>query len=261
MKIRALHPEFFTDTGVAALSFPARLLFAGLWCHSDDYGRGRWLPKSIEGAIFPRDPVDIEALLGDLVDAGMVVRYQVAQDFFYFLPNWEKYQTPKYRAKTSVPEPDTPVTTALGNSETSRGQSSPELSRQVLVLEEVLEEEEVLEVVKRLPAKRSDPLFAALVEATTGTPYQHGQELTDRERGILNQAAGQLRRVKGEPSEVIRRAGHFVMWMGQLPTPGNLLTHWNRLSKPQQRASPEQMRRLQQEMDRQARDRELEATR
>jgi hypothetical protein len=128
MKMRALHPEFFTDPAVASLSMPARVLFAGLWCHADDYGRGRWLPKTIEGEVFPRDEVDIEALLAEVLAANLIVRYQIGDEFFQ-IRSWEKYQKPKYRAKTSIP----PCPMDPGQIGDNPGKSAPELARQVLV--------------------------------------------------------------------------------------------------------------------------------
>lgn len=105
MKIRSLHPSFFSDAKVCELSHPARLLFAGLWCFSDDYGRGQWLPKSIEGELFPREDVDIDSLLSEVSDAGLIRQFSDGSDIFYEIPSWDKYQSPKYRAKTPVPDP------------------------------------------------------------------------------------------------------------------------------------------------------------
>ena len=105
MKIRSLHPEFFTDKKLAQLPFEARILFAGLWCHANDYGHGRHLPKNIEGAVFPHDIIDIVDLLTRLEREGLVRVYEVDGERFYEIPNWGVYQSPKYQGKTKIPAP------------------------------------------------------------------------------------------------------------------------------------------------------------
>ncbi len=105
MKIRSLHPEFFTDKKLAQLPYEARILFAGLWCHANDYGHGRHLPKNIEGAVFPHDVIDITDLLTRLEREGLVRVYEVDGERFYEIPNWGVYQSPKYQGKTKIPAP------------------------------------------------------------------------------------------------------------------------------------------------------------
>lgn len=107
--------------------------------------------------------------------------------------------------------------------------------------------------------RATDPTFEALYEATTGSPYEGQPQLTSRERGILNRAAKELRSVGATPGEILRRAGHFLGWVGQLPTADNLVTHWTRLANPQQRATPDQLAALQRAQDDAARRARLEA--
>jgi len=52
-RIRTIKPEFWTDDKIVELSFPARLLFIGLWNFCDDWGRMEYKPKSIKLRIFP----------------------------------------------------------------------------------------------------------------------------------------------------------------------------------------------------------------
>lgn len=105
MKIRSIHPGFFTDRRVASLPPITRILFAGLWVRSDDYGRGRFIPKSIEGDVFPYDTVDIVTELTALRRAGLIAVYEVNGEPFYHIPTWERYQSPRHRARTDVPPP------------------------------------------------------------------------------------------------------------------------------------------------------------
>jgi hypothetical protein len=87
------------------VTYAARVLYAGLWCYSDDFGRGQYLPKAIEGAVFPHDAVDIVNLLMRLEQAGLIRVYESKGDVFYEIPKWNDYQSPRYKAKTNVPEP------------------------------------------------------------------------------------------------------------------------------------------------------------
>jgi hypothetical protein len=135
VKIRSIHPGFFSDSKVCSLTFPARILWQGLWCFADDYGRGPWLAKAIEGAIFPRDEVDIDALMFEVVDAGLVELYGVDGETFYAIPRWDDYQSPKYKARTNVPDPRTLKKARKINPAQigdklvpNRGQSAPEFS-------------------------------------------------------------------------------------------------------------------------------------
>lgn len=107
MKIRSIHPDFFSDARICEMSMAARLLFQGLWLIADDYGRGRWLPKKIEGMVFPRDHIDVDSLLNEIIKHEMIRLYTDGTEDFYEVRNWERYQSPKYRAKTTIPDPET----------------------------------------------------------------------------------------------------------------------------------------------------------
>ncbi|KKK49021.1 hypothetical protein LCGC14_3139290, partial [marine sediment metagenome] len=110
MKIRSLHPGFFSDHKITSLPYEARILFAGLWCRSDDYGRGKYLPKSIEGDVFPVDTVNIVELLLALENVGLIRLYDVDDEKFYEVSNWDSYQSPKYKSKNKMPDPEGYVT-------------------------------------------------------------------------------------------------------------------------------------------------------
>lgn len=101
-----LDPGFFSDEDVARMSPLAQILFIGLLCYVDDHGNGWWLPKHIEGAIFPHVPVDILSLLGEVERAGFIARYQVRNTACFRVWNFDDYQKGlKYRRITSVPAP------------------------------------------------------------------------------------------------------------------------------------------------------------
>jgi hypothetical protein len=47
MRIRQIKPEFWSDSEMAALPYPVRLLYIGLWCVADDAGYIDWRPDRI----------------------------------------------------------------------------------------------------------------------------------------------------------------------------------------------------------------------
>ena len=105
MRSRIVSPAFFTDADIARLSPQAQLLFIGLLLYVDDYGNGLWLPKSIEGAVFPYTPVDILGLLGEVQRGGFIARYTVRNTAAFKVWNFADYQTGmRYKRQTSIPE-------------------------------------------------------------------------------------------------------------------------------------------------------------
>lgn len=137
VRIRSVHPEFFSDPKVAELSPTARLLYIGLWCFADDYGHGRYLPKTIEGAVFPREVVDIQRLLWELERRRFIRLYEADGDRFYEVPKWKEWQKPKHYAKTRIPEPETYVSTEDFQLSETFGKSFPESAQGVGVGEGV----------------------------------------------------------------------------------------------------------------------------
>ncbi|MPZ14312.1 MAG: hypothetical protein GEU73_07785 [Chloroflexi bacterium] len=105
MKIRSVRPEFFSDPRLVNITPRGRLLYIGLWCYVDDEGRGEWLPKLIEGSVFPLEQVDINTLLGELVDAARIVPYEVDDRMYFWLPSFERHQKPQRKFDSKIPEP------------------------------------------------------------------------------------------------------------------------------------------------------------
>ncbi len=91
-RIRTIKPEFWTDEKVVELSFPARLLFIGLWNFADDAGRLVHSPKRMKMQIFPSDSVEIEKLVQELVDQELVEIYTVGKDSILWIPTFLEHQ-------------------------------------------------------------------------------------------------------------------------------------------------------------------------
>ncbi len=71
-KMRAFHPDIFSDDDVAEVSIAARWLFAGLWCFACDNGHLRNRPKQIKRWIYATDDVNCAELLRELEAVGLI---------------------------------------------------------------------------------------------------------------------------------------------------------------------------------------------
>jgi hypothetical protein len=107
-RIRSLKPEFWHDRKLARqTSRDARMLYMGLWNHADEWARANGDIAVVKGLIFPYDRVNIDALLSELVSAGVVMRYEVDGDPFLFLPNLSKHQRLEpAKVASKFPSPD-----------------------------------------------------------------------------------------------------------------------------------------------------------
>jgi hypothetical protein len=91
-RIRTIKPDFFTDDDLGELSPLHRLLFAGLWCHSDGFGRLKDKPKKLKVQILPYDDADIDEMLNDLEESGFVIRYDSDGTPAIQIVNFRKHQ-------------------------------------------------------------------------------------------------------------------------------------------------------------------------
>jgi hypothetical protein len=105
-RLRTIKPGFFTNDQLGECSPLARLLFAGLWCHADRAGRLEDRPKRLKVEVLPYDDCDIEALLGELVAGGFIVRYVAGGARYIAIPTWLKHQNPHIKeAESTIPAP------------------------------------------------------------------------------------------------------------------------------------------------------------
>lgn len=101
MRIRTLKPEFFQSETIASLSFPARILYQGMWCFADDHGRGRANPKLVKAAVFPLDDdmgiEDVTLLMKEVFESGMAHPYEVGGKDYYHVVQWIENQSAAFR--------------------------------------------------------------------------------------------------------------------------------------------------------------------
>lgn len=104
-RIRSIHPGLWTDEAFVSLSPMARLLLMGLWNECDDMGSFAWAPLTLKMRILPADSADAAALLDEMIEGGIVMRYDVGGKTYGAVRNFCQYQRPK---KPNSTFPQTP---------------------------------------------------------------------------------------------------------------------------------------------------------
>lgn len=110
-RIRTIKPEFFRheslyeaerDTGL-----PLRVAFAGLWTTADREGRFKWKPKQLKLDCLPFDEIDFSDVLEELANIKCIVKYQLNDELFGFIPSWKDHQVINQReSQSSLPAPE-----------------------------------------------------------------------------------------------------------------------------------------------------------
>lgn len=106
-RIRTIKPAFFTSEDIADVTIPARLLFIGLWTEADKLGRLEYRPKQIKARLFPHDTIQVEPLLDELENVGLIQVY-ADPDYLHAyiaIPTWERHQ----RVHPKEPNSDCPI--------------------------------------------------------------------------------------------------------------------------------------------------------
>jgi hypothetical protein len=102
MRTRLIHPDFFIDPTLAALSDFTRLVFVGLWVLADREGRLVDSVKVIDGLILPLDERSCAPALEDLAAAKRILRYTTARGPVIQIVHFLRYQKPHLREKPSA---------------------------------------------------------------------------------------------------------------------------------------------------------------
>lgn len=104
-RIRTVKPDFWTDGNMVKLSPFARLLYIGMWNFTlCDHGHVADDAMKLKLQILPMDSVDIDALLGEIMALGRVVRVADKDGRSYLLvKRFEDHQKIDPRWKTRCP--------------------------------------------------------------------------------------------------------------------------------------------------------------
>jgi len=107
---RMIKPDFWDDEKMASIPRDARLLFIGMWNHSDDYGTVKGSPKWLKSKIFPYDniePSEFEEWLGFLEDSKVnaILPFSHNGEKYYYIRTFSKHQTINRPSKQKNPDP------------------------------------------------------------------------------------------------------------------------------------------------------------
>lgn len=104
-RIRTIKPEFFTSEDIVDLTPLARLFYVSLWCEADREGRLEWKPRTFKLRYFPGDDCDIDQMCQSLIDAGLVVVYEVGGKQYAEIPTFKNHQVINNReSESEIPE-------------------------------------------------------------------------------------------------------------------------------------------------------------
>ena len=90
------------------------MFFQGLWCSADKAGRLEDRPKKLKVQIMPYDNVDAEKILSLLAkqkngsNRQFIIRYEVDNEKYIQIVNWDKHQKPHHTEKDSIIPPYNP---------------------------------------------------------------------------------------------------------------------------------------------------------
>ena len=108
-RIRSIKPSWWENPAFGQVEHGAILLFIGLHNIADDEGRGRELPKSFAGAIFPHDdavtPQVIAGWLDDLATVGLIQRYPSQVGPLFCIPDFLAHQVINRPLPSHLPGP------------------------------------------------------------------------------------------------------------------------------------------------------------
>jgi hypothetical protein len=108
-RARNFKPDVLLDENLAACAMAARWLFVGMWTIADRAGRLEDRPKRIKAAVLPHDSLDVEPLLTQLTEQGLIRRYEVSGSRYVQILEWEKNQSPHMKESAStIPAPTGP---------------------------------------------------------------------------------------------------------------------------------------------------------
>ena len=106
---RMIKPEFWDDEKLSKVSRDARLIFIGLWNHSDDYGVVKGNAVWLKNHILPyEDSLSIQKFSGwltELEKGGWIIKFDADGESFYFIRNFLRHQSINRPSKQRNPIP------------------------------------------------------------------------------------------------------------------------------------------------------------
>ena len=112
VRSRSTRRVFWSPEDIAALDWPPRLVYIGLWSYVDDNGVGRDIERLIVTELFPLDDdlsessVRVHGALKHLETHGQITRYKVDGKPYLHITAWETHQKINRPTAGRYPLPD-----------------------------------------------------------------------------------------------------------------------------------------------------------
>lgn len=121
-RIRSIKPQYFQhealyEAEVQSGMLPLRLAYIGLWTQCDNRGYFKWRPPQLKLNVLPYDTCDFSEVMAALADHGFIVKYQVGDEFFGYIPTFLKHQRPHVKELPDKGIPPPPSAIVLGHSQ------------------------------------------------------------------------------------------------------------------------------------------------
>jgi hypothetical protein len=130
MRARNLKPDVFSDERLGECSAEARWLYLSLFCQADRDGRLEDRPKRIRAMGAPYDAADPDAMLSQLADRGLILRYEVDGRKLIQVIDFASSQNPHPKEQSFNLPPPPPGKAAASPEITRPAAASPEITRQ-----------------------------------------------------------------------------------------------------------------------------------
>ncbi len=128
-RIRTVKPAFWLDEDLGTIKRDARLLYIGLWNHSDDRGVFEWRPGKIKIEVFPYDTdvksETVSSWLNMLKSIGNIFYFEEKGKPFGYIPTFVSHQ------KIDKPSPGQYLTSSLPDVTIEPSPRTPETSEPV----------------------------------------------------------------------------------------------------------------------------------
>ena len=101
-RIRTIKPEFFTSEDIVSMTPLARVFYIALWCEADREGRLDWKPVTLKMRYLPGDNCNVVELANELIQAGLIVLYEVEGKRYAEIPTFKTHQVINNRESEST---------------------------------------------------------------------------------------------------------------------------------------------------------------
>lgn len=91
-RIRSIKPDFFTDERLGECSTSARLALVACLVFADDEGNLERSARQLKAQAFPYDSLNVEPLIVELLDHGLVIEYEVGGKKLLHIKGFKKHQ-------------------------------------------------------------------------------------------------------------------------------------------------------------------------